>query len=227
MDWSTLTASKATAGSLANWANNSTITSGAGGVADIILGEAVLWISERLRHWRMLSAPTTGTLTAVTVPSPTGQDTVSIPSDLLEMYEFYLTGTYYSKVPMKTEQEIIGAWNFDSSGNRVPSMPRGFFVNSANINFDSPPDRAYTYAYTYYQAIPALTSGAPTNWLTQRYPRLLRAACMIGICEWTKELGGGTYDRTYWMMMAGTHLDEAQMSSDRSRRATSGGVIYE
>lgn len=41
------------------------------------------------------------------------------------------------------------------------------------------PDSNYQIAGTYYGAIPALSSGSPTNWLTNKAPALLLAACLV------------------------------------------------
>jgi hypothetical protein len=226
MNWSQLTGAKSLAGSLANWANNSTITSGAGGVADTLQAEALQMISTDLVHWRQLVPPVTGTLTPDTVPTPSGQDTLAIPADLSEMKNFYLTGVNQFRLDMKTEEEVIANWSFDGNGNRVAQQPTMYYVNQTYIAFDSPPDQAYTYAYTYYQQIAPLTNLNQTNFVTQFYPRLMRAACMIGVCEWAKELGQGQYDRTYWDTIYQDALNKAQTDSDRSRRATIAGAQF-
>lgn len=46
------------------------------------------------------------------------------------------------------------------------------------------PDSNYSIAGTYYGAIPALSSGSPTNWLTVKAPALLQAACMVEAAQY-------------------------------------------
>ena len=219
MDWNTLTAASTTAGSLANWANKSTITSGAGGVADAIIQEATSWIYQSLRHWLMLTPPTTGTMTI-------GTDTIAVPDDMLEPDVFMITGVYKQTLVQKTQEEVLANWQYDGSGTRVNQQPVMYFFNQSYIQLDSPPDQAYPYALTYFQQPAALSDSNPTNFLTSRYPRLLRAACMMGVAEWAKEAGQGTFDRTYWMQIAQEALDKAQTDSDRAKRAAVTGAVF-
>jgi hypothetical protein len=219
MDWNTLTAASTTAGSLANWVNKSTITSGAGGVADNIIQEATSMIYGKLRHWSMLTPPTAGTMTI-------GSDVIAVPSDMLEPATFMITGVYKQFLTMRTETDILALWQYDGSGNRVPQRPIVYYFNKSYIQLDSPPDQAYPYALTYFQQPAALSASNPTNFLTSRYPRLLRAACMVGVSEWTKEAGSGTFDRTYWMGITEDLIEEAQIDSDRSKRATQAAAVF-
>lgn len=219
MDWVALTSDKNTPGSIANWMNNSTFTIGAGGVSDLILQEAQDWIYRGLRHWRMLTPPTTGTLTV-------GSDTLSIPSDCLEPDVLIITGTQSAKLVQKPIQDVILSWSYDGNGNRIPQQPRIYSFNQSNLCFDSPADQAYPYALVYYQQ-PATLSGSNTvNFLTQYCQRLVRCACMAAAAEWAKDSGVGNYDRTYWDQAAQAELARVQAESDRARRATEAGAVF-
>jgi hypothetical protein len=209
MDFNTLTAPKSSAGSLADWINSSTIAP----EAPFFVEEAQSWIYRRLRHWRMLSQPTTGTLVI-------GQDSIPYPPDMLEPFQFVLTGQNSSELRQKTVQEIVIAWAFDGNNNRIQQQPVIYSFNGTNIIFDSPPDSAYPYALIYYQQPPPLSADNPSNFLTNFYQRLMRAVLMMQACEWTKEANQGQYDRTYWAQQAGDELAVAQMESDRARRAS-------
>lgn len=201
-----LIGAKGTPGSVSTWTNNSRIQQD---IPEIVL-EAESWIYRRLRHWRMFSAPVTGTLTVA-------QDFISLPSDLLEPSFLTLTGTFQQVLRQKTPQDVVRAWMFDGSGNRVPQQPMIYCFDQSTLRFDSPPDQAYSYALLYFQQ-PAPLSVSLTNFLTQYYPRLLRLACMAAACEWLKDFGQGQADRTYYDELAQDEIDRAQMESDRAHR---------
>lgn len=219
--WSVLTSASTTAGSIANWMSKASISSGANGVADIILQEAQSWIYRRLRHWRMLTIPTPLTLTQ-------GVDAIPIsgfagflePSDL-----FYVNGGVYW-LTQKTPEQVYMSWAFNQNGTRVQQPPVIYSFNNTYIQLDSQPDQNYPGYITYYQQLADLSATNPTNFLTDTYPRLIRLASMAGACEWAKDNGQGNFDRTYYDELAQDEIDKAQMESDRARRASvNAGVL--
>ena len=215
MDWTTLTSSKSVAGSLASWANNSTLQSS----ASTIIQEAESWIYRRLRHYSMLTVPVSGTLTV-------GSDQLAIPADMLEPKNLCLTGVYFQWVTQKDEETVIASYGYDSTGARTTGTPRIYYFNQSYIQFDSPCDVAYPYLLTYYQQPAALSAVNTTNFITSRYPRLMRSVCMLGVCEWSKESGQGSFDRTYWQQQSEEELAIAQAESDRSKRSTIEGTVF-
>ena len=214
MDYTQLTGSSSTPGSIARWINYSQVQ----GDAPEIVIEAESWIYRRLRHWKMLTPPTAGSLTV-------GQDYLTNPADMLEPFLLVTTGQYFQEIVQKPMQEVVANWAYTGTGTtRVQQQPLMFAFNQAQMQFDSPPDQAYTYAFIYYQQ-PEPLSVSITNFLTQTYPRLLRCACMAAACEFAKDNGQGQYDRTYWDQLAQDEIDKAQAESDRARRGTVAGAI--
>lgn len=214
LNYDQLVAAKGVPGSVATWCNNSQIQN------DVpeILSEAQSWIYRRLRHWRMFVPPVTGALTI-------GSPTLPLPADCLEPSFLCTTGLYFQEIYQKTYQEVVQAWNFDGFGNRVNQQPCIYYFDQTNINFDSPPDLAYTYALLYFQQPADLGLSNETNFLTMFYPRLLRVSCMAAACEWLKESGQGTFDRTYWDTLAEDEIEKAQAESDRAKRATIAAMV--
>lgn len=53
--------------------------------------------------------------------------------------------------------------------------------NTSVFIFGPSPNSAYTISGTYFAALPALTSDAPTNWLVLNAPGVLFAACMLQV----------------------------------------------
>jgi hypothetical protein len=225
LTWNTLTGTTNTPGALARWLNKSTLSSGAGGDADLILQEATAWIFARLRHWQMLTAPISATMVV-------GADQIAVPADVLE-FDFIMiagvaSGTFYQQeLLQKPINEVYRAWAYDGTGARIQQTPLIYSFNQSFIQMDQQPDLAYPYVYTYYQLPAALSANNATNFLTTFYPRLLRSVCMMMGAEWTKEANQGQYDRTYWEQQAADELNAAQTQSDRARRAIRGGVTVD
>lgn len=214
MSWTQLVGSRTTAGSIANWLNNSQITGGAGGVADTLLQEAMNWITgSGLKHWRMVPPPVLGTMTI-------GNSYIDLPDDFYEANIFYITGNNYQKMTMKTPQEVIGNYSYDANGDLMQAQPTMYYVDQSTMQFESAADQAYTYLLVYYQNVAELSADNQTNFLTKYYARLVRCAVMAHAGEWAKDSGTGAYDRGYWVQQAQYEQQMAQADSDRSRRAT-------
>lgn len=220
MDWLSLTGTKSSSGSIARWVNNSTLSSGAGGDADSILQEAQDWIYRRLRHWRMLTAPTNA------YPFTQGNDYIPLPADLLEPKLFLITGINFQTLTLKTPDEVVFAWSFDGSGNRIQQQPMIYYFDQGNFRFDSPADQSYPTALIYFQQPAMLSAANDTNFLTTNCQMLLRRAVMRSATEWTKEIGAGEFDRTYWEQAADDEIMRIQEESDRSVHAMIVGAQF-
>lgn len=155
---------------------------------------------------------TTGTMT-------TSQATVAVPADFLEDKLFCITGTAATTLTRKTIQEVITSWSYDQNGARVVSQPRIFSNDKDNLLLDSPCDQAYPFRFTYYAQPVALGTGTATstNFITDKYPRLMRAVCMAQAGEFMKE--SSQYNAGYWAQMAEAELDAAQKESDMHERS--------
>lgn len=213
MDYTTLTAAKGTAGSIADYLNNSTVAAS----VPFFIEEAESFIYRTLRHWRMLTN-TTGTMSV-------GSDRISIPSDFLDPYQLVLIssptlpGYGPQLIPLVTPEMVVSQYSYDGDGNRNQGIPCRYYFGGSNLQLDTPPDQGYSYQLTYYAQPTALSADNPSNWLTTYYPRLLRATVMAHAVEWSKESGSGNYDRTYWMTIAAAELSKAQQESDFSKRS--------
>lgn len=216
MDYNTLVAAKGTAGSIADWTNDSRIVNSAPTIVD----EAQDVIYRRLRHWRMMPPPVTGTMVTTGFAQPS-----MVPSDMLEPDYLLITGTSRYLLQQRTMQEVMAAWSYDQNGVLVVQPPRIFSFDQTNFNLDSTPDQAYPYALLYYQMPARLSASNTTNFLTTYCTRLMRTTIMMLACEWTKEIGQGQFDRTYWEQQASAELSAVQAESDRARRGTTGGWI--
>lgn len=213
MNYTQLVASSTTPGSIARWISSSNIQAD---TPEIIL-EAESWIYRRLRHFKMLTDPISGTMTI-------NQDWIDSPADLLDPFLLWTTGQYFQFLQMKPPQEVIANWAYTGTGSaRSPQQPMLYYQGEDTLRFDSPPNIAYAYSLIYFKQ-PTSLADTNTNFLTVTYPRLVRCACMAAACEWMKDSGQGNFDRTYWDSLAEVEIEKAQAESDRAKRATVAGM---
>lgn len=217
MDYTVLTSSKSTAGSLKNWINRDTTD------PDTILTEAQALIYTSLRHWRM-KTEASGSLTI-------NQSYLDLPSDFVDARVFRLTGNYAARLRRGDEMFVQGLYGYDASGNRVQQTPVWFYLGgnggTPRAYFDAAPDlSSYGYLLSYFQKPADLSGSNTTNWLTSFYPRLLRTACMLIATEFEKEVGQGQFDRTYWQQQLTAQLADVQAKSDIVERASDAPVEF-
>ena len=121
----------------------------------ISLAEADL--NRRVRHWRM-EARTTITIDA---------RFEDLPSDWLETVRFHLTtGDTHAMEPASQAEMIrMRQARQDSAGR-----PAYYSLTGGQFEFFPTPDATYTGELVYLAKIPALSVGAPTNWLLTQAP---------------------------------------------------------
>ncbi len=162
MDYTTLTASKSTAGSLANWLNRSDLPGAE------ILSEAESFIYERLRVREMQA------VTTLTFADESSSQ--ALPSDFLDPVSFLPHG--WGQPLLYVHEETLRAYR-DEDGNLFASpTPSRWTVIGTTAHLDVKLDGAFAGELLYYARPAALGAGNTTNWLTTRYPRLLRTVCM-------------------------------------------------
>lgn len=213
MDYTTLIAAKSVAGSIGDWINDSRIVSS----APVIVDESQDWIYNRLRHWRMMPPAVTGVLS-------TASPLITFPSDMLEPNYLVITGANRTVLNQKSPQEVFEARAY-SSGSLTVGIPSMYSFDNTDLFFDTKPDQAYPYALLYYQMPARLSPSNTTNFLTTYCERLMRMVIMMNACEWTKEIGQGQFDRTWYEDQANKEVAAVQANSDRARRMTSGPLV--
>jgi hypothetical protein len=163
MTYTTLVADKSTAGSIKSWVNDTRVD------PDVVLEDAQSLIYGQLRV-REMRAITTVSLTS-------GQSSASLPSRFLDpidrLYDHEL-GCYLTFL---AEGSLIRRRTYES-GVLSTSTPQAYTVANENFEFDCKAEAARTYSLAFYQRPAALSGSATTNFLTDRYPLLLRSACI-------------------------------------------------
>lgn len=191
-----LVAVKTTAGSIKDFVNSNAIPS------TTILTEAEAWIYKRLRAREMI-AEATGNLTATS-------DTLTLPTGYRQPKLFMFTGTTKKIVPFKPLDEVIASWGYDGSGARTTGQPDIFSTDATNVRFDKKADATYTYFFLHYRALAALSGANLTNALTEVYPSLLRATCMMFAFGYLKD----NTNHVKMLKIAEAEIAEANRESD-------------
>jgi len=199
-NYNDLIAAKGTVGSIKNWVNNDEIPSAT------IVTEAEASIYRSLRVREMITR-TTGTLT-------TSVDNIPLPSDFQDAVRFMFTatGTTAKFVPeFKSLPVVLDAWNYDGTA-RATGLPRYWGLTGTSMQFNDPADKNYPWHLEYYRIPPALSTAtaSSTNFLTSRYPKLLRAVCLVEAYEWLRN----EKEKMYWQAVAAREIVEVSRSAD-------------
>jgi hypothetical protein len=161
MSYTALTGALAAVGSIRRLVNNPTID------PDDVLEDAQAEIYTRLRTREMR---TTATLTGAI-----GSRSIALPADFLDPIS--LRDRYMIDIVQTDPDALLAMWATDASGNPIQTEPSRFAIFNEAIQFNVALDAAYTFTLAYFKRPAALASGNQTNFLTTRYPHLLRAAC--------------------------------------------------
>src|SRR4051812_7873311 len=180
-------------------------------MADIMLdAQALIFSQLRVREMRastMLNLP----LDASSVPLPPGY------LDPLGMFD-----EFGNEIHHWDERNLIRARSY-TNGILNKGRPMTYAVMNEVINFDVRVDRAAQYAFLYYKRpddLAAVTN--ETNWLTARYPHILRAVAMSYAYDARKEAS----DAASYLQQGVALIQAANEEADLSRRGSDFPVEY-
>jgi hypothetical protein len=165
MDYNSLIAAKPAAGALASWVNYAQLD------AVTIVAEAQTLLYARLRTREMRSLDTSITIA-------TNDSAKPLPGNFLELIR-PLRDNQNNFYVLKTQGELMTRRAYDSNGNLIAGQPIAFAIFGEALNFDAAfVAGGMTLQLMCYKSLPLLSTGSPTNFLTNRYPHLLRRACL-------------------------------------------------
>ena len=170
LSFTTITGAKATAGSLKSWVNHDTIP------ATSLLTEAEAWIYQRLRAMEMQTSAT-GTVSV-------GADGFALPERFIAPLRLSI---HDGVDELLYQHEQLWRMSLDTSGDAREGMATRWTILDGAVQFDAIADEEFDYTLYYYQALPALSVSNETNFLTVRYPTLLRRVCMMFAYEFLKD----------------------------------------
>ena len=162
MSYTTLTGDKTEAGSIKAWINYTRLD------VDGALEDAQALIFQRLRVREMQAA--------ATVAISAASETATLPTGYLASLSMRDV-TNNTDLEHKQWMDLENYRDF-SSGVISTGKPCFFAVFNELFQFDTKADTAITARALYYKQPEALSVSNPTNFLTTRYPHLLRAACL-------------------------------------------------
>jgi hypothetical protein len=175
-DYTTLVGSKSILGSISNWINRGDLP-----VAEI-LAEAQADIYQYLRV-REMTAREVLTFAA-------GSQTTSLPTRFLDPIGFR-PDQWGSDLPF-VHEGLLGEFR-DSSGTLPTGTPSRWAIIGETAYVDVLPSAAYSGTLMFYRQPEPLSGANTTNWLTSRYPSLLRYACMAKGFEHAKSDAAPSY----------------------------------
>lgn len=91
---------------------------------------------------------------------------VTLPTDFLAEREVTIT----SSGPPRRLAYLAPEPMDDGTLTPVSGLPRFYGIYGAQIRLHPAPDKAYAGTLVYWQAIPALSEAAPSNWVLQTHP---------------------------------------------------------
>lgn len=162
MTFTTLTGAKSADGSIKSWMNYARVD------AEGVLLEAQTMIYERLRVREMR--------TADTFPVRVGDDAIDVPDRMLEPVLMWdVTNDCEIEYREQSDLEQLRSWTAGVLDDGDPSF---YAVFGEQLNFDATTQTAWTLRASYFVQPDDLSSSRKTNFLTTRYPHMLRMACL-------------------------------------------------
>ena len=163
MDFTSLTADKNTSGSIRRWVNHADVDS------DAVLEDAQALVFQTLRVREMRSEFTPLALSA-------GDSYKALPAGFLDPVALHdLTNNI--KLKLRSE-EWLGDKRAYENGVLAAGTPRNYAIFSEALQFDLACEAGATLRLLGFRAPALLSPANPTNFLTTRYPHILRAAAL-------------------------------------------------
>lgn len=158
--------------SIADWLNRTDQTEA---IKDFIALAESRW-QDRLRAREMLTRSTLAVTTQYT----------ALPADFLEMKSVYIASPYPIKLEVLSKEQLDKkrADDCDTAGT-----PRFFAIVGSDLEVFPTPSVSATLDTVYYQEVPVLSAGNPTNWLLTKYPDLYLFGALISSAPFLNDDG--------------------------------------
>lgn len=197
MNYTTLIAAKTTSGSIKNFLNRSDIP------VDVILTETEAWLYERLRVREMQAQEE--------FQFDAAASSEALPDGFLDPLHFW-PYTWGEPLEYRSLERFLAPR--DEDGDLYEGTPARWTVMADVAQVDVTCAENFAGLLTYYDTPAALSSLNTTNFLTRRYPRLLRVALMAVGLEHMKDA-----DRAVgYFSGAEALVNEANASNEMYRR---------
>jgi hypothetical protein len=112
--------------------------------------------------------------------------TASFPTGYLDPIHFGIPG-YINTIRLKDPEWFRSHLGWDTSATLPEGTPSYWCDFDTTIQFNTKADQAYTAKMVFFKKPDLLSGSNLTNWLTDRYPTLVRRACLMFSAEARKE----------------------------------------
>jgi len=165
MTYGELVGPKAKSGSIRSWINYSLTD------AESVLLDAQASIYTVLRSREMR--------TAADVSIALNASTADLPARFLDPINLvHKDGS--GDITLRSEAWMNRNRLYDGAGSVIAGQPSAYAIYGEALQFECKADAAYTASFLFYQQPAFLSPQNPSNFLTTRYPNLLRQACLMG-----------------------------------------------
>jgi hypothetical protein len=172
MSFTSLTASKTTAGSIKRWVNHSELDS------EQILEEAQALLAQTLRVREMRAEFSALSMSV-------GDSYKALPTGFLDPIGLWdITNNF--KLTLRTEETLQGYRTY-TSGTLDSGTPYNYAIFDERLQFEYKYDAIATLKLIGFKKPTLLAADNLTNFLTDRYPHLLRCACVAQAYEFRNE----------------------------------------
>lgn len=103
---------------------------------------------------------------------------------------------------------------YETSGTVPTGRPQAYSLDGTRMYYDFKPADDYPVLFQFYQRPVWLGPGIETNWVTDRYPNILRAACLMGANDIRQE----TVESRKWKATTDELIARANIENDYELR---------
>lgn len=155
--------------------------------------------------------------TSVSLPTVSGQNYVSVPTDFMAADTMLLTKSGGGFEPLKPYGSPFAMYSDYPNSAVAQGQPKGFVNIVGKLELAPVPDAVYANTLYYYQTIPALATNS-TNWLMTRFPQIYLFGSLLAA-----EAFMGTDDRLkLWGDLYDNAIQKLQGSTDRNKYGGAG-----
>lgn len=205
MTYSDLIAGKTNSQSIQAWVNNTTIPS------TVILEDAEAYIYRSLRAVEMRQPGAVAAIPAYAETFPLPARTIQIEPPIF-IYGL-TTGDYGMKgrIVQVDPAELQANSHYGTDGAIESGLPNRYaLIGTATAQLNRGWDGTYALRFHYWQRPSALGTDNETNFVTSRFPRMLRSACLAFANEWMKDAG----EKDRWLAVCDAEIARANIEAE-------------
>lgn len=108
----------------------------------------------------------------------TGATSITVPDRMLEPLAFVRTGSYKGAIDILDHEHFEQRIGDDDTSTPYEGTPTECTFDKSTFYFNATADQDYPYRLWYMQRPTLLTSGTPTNEVTDRFGHIIEAMCL-------------------------------------------------